>query len=102
VGSIITTENIAAFTRGVKEFLHGNNHPYQASLYAIIARSEVTDTTIRIVGDAGHLGSLAAEESDPENFEKARRVCAMYADGGEEGSNPVVQAFQSEDPHPRP
>jgi hypothetical protein len=71
VGSKITPEKIAAFTRGVKEILHGNNRALTKQvLHSIVARVEVTDTTIRIVGDAEHLGSLVAEESDPEDGPK--------------------------------
>jgi site-specific DNA recombinase len=71
VGSKITPEKVEAFARSVKEVLHGSNRALAKQvLYAIVAKVEVTDTTVRIVGDAEHLSSLAAEESDPEDGPK--------------------------------
>ena len=78
MGSKITCEKVEAFTRSVKEVLHGSNRALTKQvLFAIVAKIEVTDTTVRIVGDAEHLSSLAAEESDPADGPAPMSTCEL-------------------------
>ena len=66
---VVTPQKIEAFSRSAKELLHGSNRAIaKQALQSIVVRVEVTDETIRILGENDQLSRLVASEgSDPED-----------------------------------
>jgi hypothetical protein len=89
----VTPAKIEALSRSAREILHGSNRAIaKQALQSIVARVEVTDETIRILGENEQLSRLVASEgSDPEGSLNPAPGVRGYTQMAErEGFEPLI------------